>query len=78
MIIKRTSRNKLAITISSDFENDGLQRLIDYVKYLEATTKSKAKQSDIDKLAEEVDRKWWAKTRKDSQKGNCRRPRQFH
>ena len=63
MIIKRTSRNKLAITISSDFENDGLQRLIDYVKYLEATTKSKAKQSDIDKLAEEVDRKWWAKNK---------------
>ena len=64
MVIKRTSRNKLEITISSDVENDGLQRLIDYIKYLEATTKSKTKQSDIDKLAEEVNRKWWKKNRK--------------
>lgn len=64
MVIKRTSRNKLAITISSDVENDGLQRLIDYVKYLEATAKSNAKQPDIDKLAEEVNRNWWKKNSK--------------
>jgi hypothetical protein len=42
----------------------GLQRLIDYVKYLEATSKSKAKQSDIDKLADQVNSGWWAKNSK--------------
>jgi hypothetical protein len=39
-------------------------RVCDYVKYLEATAKSKSKQSDIDKLAEEVDLKWWAKNKR--------------
>jgi hypothetical protein len=34
------------------------------VKYLEATSKSKAKQSDVDKLADEVNASWWAKNRK--------------
>lgn len=32
--------------------------------YLEATTKSKTKQSDIDRLAGEVDRRWWAKNKR--------------
>ena len=64
MVIKRTSRNKLVVTISSDVENDGLQRLIDYIEQLEATAKSKVKQRDIDKLAGEVDRKWWTKNKR--------------
>jgi hypothetical protein len=40
----------------------GLQRLIDHVKYLEATSKSKARQADVDKLADEVNSAWWKKT----------------
>ena len=35
----------------------------DYSKYLEATSKSKAKQSDIDKLADEVNTNWWNKNK---------------
>jgi len=31
--------------------------------YLEATSKSKAKQSDIDKLADEVNTNWWNKNK---------------
>lgn len=64
MIIERTNNNQITITVSSSVDSFGLQRLIDYVKYLEATSKSKAKQSDIDKLAEEVNSTWWAKNRK--------------
>ncbi len=41
-----------------------LQRLIDYRKYLEATAKSKTKQTDVDKLAAEVSAAWWIKNRK--------------
>ena len=32
-----------------------------YAKYLEATSKSKAKQSDVDKLADEINSNWWNK-----------------
>ena len=64
MVIERTTKNKLVITISSAVDSYGLQRLIDYVKYLEATSKSKAKQADADKLAEEVNTSWWAKNKK--------------
>lgn len=64
MVIERTTKNKLVITISSAIDSYGLQRLIDYVKYLETTSKSKAKQSDADKLAEEVNTSWWTKNKK--------------
>ncbi len=64
MVIERTTKNKLTITLSSSVDSYGLQRLIDYVKYLEATSKSKAKQSDADKLADEVNASWWTKNKK--------------
>lgn len=64
MLIERTNNNQITITVSSSVDSFGLQRVIDYVKYLEATAKSKAKQSDIDKLADEVNADWWAKNRK--------------
>ena len=64
MLIERTTNNQIVITVSSSVDSFGLQRLIDYIKYLEATSKSKAKQSDVDKLADEVNAEWWKKNRK--------------
>lgn len=64
MLIERTDTNQITITISNSVDSFGLQRVIDYVKYLEATAKSKAKQSDVDKLADEVNASWWAENRK--------------
>ena len=64
MFAERTTNNQITITVSSSVDSFGLQRVIDYVKYLEATSKSKAKQSDVDKLADEVNASWWAKNRK--------------
>jgi hypothetical protein len=63
MLIERTNDNQIIITVSSSVDSFGLQRLIDYVKYLEATAKSNAKQSNIDKLADEVNDSWWKKNR---------------
>jgi hypothetical protein len=63
MVIERT-KNKLVITFSKAVDSYGLQRLIDYIKYLEATSGSKVKQVDIDKLAEEVNQSWWSKNKK--------------
>lgn len=64
MLVERTNNDKIIITLSSTIDSFGLQRLIDYVKYIEATSKSKAKQSDVDKLADEVNASWWAGSRK--------------
>jgi len=63
MIVERIENNKITISISSGTDVFGIQRLIDYAKYLEATSKSKAKQSDIDKLADDVSRNWWEKNK---------------
>ncbi len=63
MLIERNTSNQIIITVSSSVDSFGLQRLIDYIKYLEATSKSKAKQSDVDKLADEINATWWKKNR---------------
>jgi hypothetical protein len=64
MLIERSDNNQIIIKVSSSVDSFGLQRIIGYLKYLEATSKSKAKQSDVDKLADEVNDTWWAKNRK--------------
>ena len=64
MLIERTNNNQIVITVSSSVDSFGLKRLIDYIKYLEATAKSKAKQSDVDKLADEVNAAWMSKNGK--------------
>jgi len=63
MVIERTGK-EIIIRLPSDVNTDGLQRLIDYLTYKEATAKSKATQEDIDALADESKKGWWAKNRK--------------
>ena len=63
MIIERIDNNKIVIILSSNVDIFGIQRLIDYCRYLEATSQSKAKQSDIDQLADEVNEIWWDKNK---------------
>jgi hypothetical protein len=63
MLIENIDNNKITITVSSSVDRFGLQRIIDYLKYLEATAKSTAKQSDIDQLADEVNATWWEKNK---------------
>lgn len=53
MVIERTSK-EVIIRLPSYVNTDGLQPLVDYLTYKEATAKSKAKQCYIDALAKEV------------------------
>ncbi len=62
MIIERTNK-EVIIRLPAYVDTNGLQRLVDYLTYKEATAKSKAKQADIDKLAREVKKGWWAQNR---------------
>jgi hypothetical protein len=37
---------------------------MDYLDYLEITSKSEATQEDADRLADELNENWWSKNRK--------------
>lgn len=62
MIIERTDK-EILIRIPNTVDIEGAQRIIDYIRYQEVTSKSKATQEDVDKLADEVNREWWNKNK---------------
>jgi hypothetical protein len=62
MIIERTNK-EIIIRLPADINIEGLQRLVDFLAYKEATDKSEAKQEDVDQLANEVKKGWWSKNR---------------
>jgi hypothetical protein len=63
MTIERTKR-EVIIRLPSYIDTEGLQNLINYLMYKEATDKSQAKQEDIDKLAKDIKKGWWNKNRR--------------
>ncbi|PZX47463.1 hypothetical protein [Algoriphagus chordae] len=62
MIIERTD-DEVIIRLPSNINTEGLQNLIDFLTYKEATADSKAKQADVDTLVNEVKNGWWAKNK---------------
>jgi len=60
MVIERT-KDEVIIRLPSYVNTDGLQKLVDYLTYKEATSKSEATQEQVDELAKEVKKGWWAK-----------------
>ena len=63
MLLERIENNRITISFSPRTDVFGIQRLIEYAKYLEATSDSKAQQADVDRLADDVSSSWWAKNR---------------
>jgi len=51
------------IRIPNSVDIEGAQRIIDYIRYQEITSKSRATQEAVDKLADEVNRDWWNKNK---------------
>ena len=62
MLIERTN-DEVIIRLPSYVDTEGLQRLIDYLSYKEATSRTKATQADVDKLAKEAKKGWWGNNR---------------
>ena len=62
MIVKRTD-DQIIITLPASINLEGVQRLINYLLYQEATKESKAKQAEVDKLAREVNKQWCAENK---------------
>ena len=63
MLIERTS-DEVIIRLPATVDTTGLQRLVDYLMYKEATANSKATQKQVDALADQVKKGWWKKNRK--------------
>lgn len=53
------SNNEILIRIASGTDLVGLQRILDYLKFREIASKSKATQKQIDKLSTESKANWW-------------------
>jgi hypothetical protein len=58
MVIERTKK-EIIIRLPSFVDTTGLQNLVDYLTYKEATSKSTANQNDIDSLVKDVKKGWW-------------------
>jgi len=63
MIIERNSK-EVIIRIPASVSTEDLQDFIDYTRYKELTSNSKATQEEIDKLAQKVNKDWWTENRK--------------
>lgn len=55
--------DEILIRVPGDTDLTGLQRILDYVKFREIASKSKASQEQIDELAKESKSSWWGKNR---------------
>jgi len=62
MIIERNSK-EVIIRLPASINTDDLQDFIDYTRYKELTSKSKATQKGIDDPADEINKNWWAENR---------------
>ena len=63
MLIERTT-SEVIIRLPASVDTTGLQRLVDYLTYKEATANSKATQDQVDQLARQVKKGWWKQNRK--------------
>lgn len=55
----QTINNQIIITLPANINLEGVQRLVNYLLYKEATKDSQATQEDVDQLAREVNKQWW-------------------
>ena len=62
MQIERTN-SEILIRLSAGTDLVGLQRILDYIKFREIASKSKASQEEIDKLANKSKSRWWNKNK---------------
>ena len=64
MILERT-KDEIVIRLSSAINLTELQNMLDYLRYKELTSKSKATQEDADSLADSVNKAMWKKVKAD-------------
>jgi hypothetical protein len=63
MIIERT-KDEVLIRIDGKMKLENLQSIVDYIRYLELTSKSRATQKDVDALVKKIKKGRWERTKK--------------
>jgi hypothetical protein len=58
MIIERTA-SEFVIRIPLTTNSERMQDMIDYLRYKELTANYSIAQSEVDNLAQSINRKWW-------------------
>ncbi len=62
MQIERT-KDEILIRVSNKTDITGLRRIMDFLKFREISSQSKATDQDIDELAAESKKNWWLKNK---------------
>ena len=62
MIIERTP-NEIIIRLPLNTKIDDLQAIVNYARYCELTSLFSFKQEEVDDIAQEINRNWWAENR---------------
>lgn len=55
--------NQFVLRVPDTADLEALQRLLNYIEYIQLTKNSKATQEDVDKLSREVNISWWERNK---------------
>lgn len=62
MIVERTTK-EIIIRLPASVDTEDLQDFLNYARYKEITSSFKVAQKEADKLADQINTKWWTKNR---------------
>lgn len=62
MLVERTNK-EVIIRLPASVDTEDLQDFLNYARFKELTTNFKVDQKEVDKLAGQVNAKWWTKNR---------------
>ena len=62
MLVERTSK-EVIIRLPASVDTEDLQDFLNYARYKELTANFKTDQKEVNKIANEINAKWWTKNR---------------
>ena len=62
MLVERTSK-EVIIRLPASVDTEDLQDFLNYARYKELTANFKTDQKEVDKIANEINAKWWTKNK---------------
>ncbi len=63
MLVERTGK-EVVIRLSGSVDIEDLQDFLNYARYRELTSDFNVSQKEVDKIAGQINSKWWTKNRK--------------
>ncbi|HRN57226.1 MAG TPA: hypothetical protein PLL71_12275 [Agriterribacter sp.] len=62
MLVERTNK-EVIIRLPASVDTEDLQDILNYARYKELTANFKTDQKEVDKIANDINAKWWIKNR---------------